>query len=169
MRCDDAWLRYVCPCAFRLHFGRPAVDHRRWPDGHDGPVWVELARGHHLVVLLDAHVEGHVALLGPSPEGREPEHRVLVAALLQLGARVLHQKGVARVRRVARLEGVDDVGALLLEGRPQLVDGKAVAVEAVVVLNAAEQLDLAAERKVLARREQLRNVRVRVVNHAKRA
>ena len=149
-----------------LHLGGARVDHRRRPDGHHRPVGVELARRHHLVVLLDAHVEGHVRRLGPATERREPQHGVLVPLGHQPLARVLHQEGVTGVRRVARLEGVDDVGALASERRLELVDSEAVLVKAVVVLDAAEQLDLAAEAVRLARREHVLDVRVVVVVRA---
>ena len=99
---------------------------------------MELARGHHLLVLLHTHVERHVRSLGPSAERGEPEHRVLVALGHELAPRVLHEEGVARVRRVARLEGVHGVRALGLEGRAQLVHRQAVGVEAVAVLDAPE-------------------------------
>jgi hypothetical protein len=130
---------------------------------------VQLARSHHLLVLLDAHVERHVGLLRPPAERREPQHGVLVAAVHQLAPRVLHQKGVASVRRVARLEGVHGVGALLFEGGAQLVRGEAVVVEAVAVRDLTEELDLTAEREVLARRKQLLHVRVLVVDDTPRA
>ena len=67
----------------------------------------QITCSHHLLVLVDTHVEGHVAGFGPSTEGGEPEDGVLEALGHEPLARVLHEEGVAGVRRVARLEGVD--------------------------------------------------------------
>mmetsp|Transcript_28769 Transcript_28769/g.67857 ORF Transcript_28769/g.67857 Transcript_28769/m.67857 type:complete len:533 (-) Transcript_28769:1408-3006(-) len=152
-----------------LHLRGSGVDHGRGPDGHDRPVRVELARRHHLVVLLDADVQRHVGGLGPAAQRREPEHGVLVAARHQLAARVLHEEGVAGVRGVARLERIDHIGTLLDEGRLELVDGQPVLVEAIVVLDAAEELDLAAQAVGLAGGEHVLDVRVLVVLRAPRA
>mmetsp|Transcript_28112 Transcript_28112/g.89888 ORF Transcript_28112/g.89888 Transcript_28112/m.89888 type:complete len:1079 (+) Transcript_28112:175-3411(+) len=141
-----------------LHLRRPGVDHRRRPDGHDRPALRELRGREVLVVLvlhdghvlLHAHVQRHVVLLRPAAERREPEHGVLVALGEQLLAAVAHEVGVAGVRRVARLEGVDDVGAHARELLHELLLSEAVLVQAVVVADAAQELHLAAEQPVAA-------------------
>mmetsp|Transcript_18880 Transcript_18880/g.38417 ORF Transcript_18880/g.38417 Transcript_18880/m.38417 type:complete len:218 (+) Transcript_18880:1831-2484(+) len=70
--------------------------------------------------------------------------------------------------RVARLEGVDRVGLFRLERGAELIHGEAKLVEAIVVLYASEQLHLATDGEVLARRKQLLDVGVLVVLHAPR-
>ena len=68
-----------------------------------------------------------------SPKGGAPQWLLPLPSLLLVGAPHLHEEGVAGVRGVARLEGVDDVGSLFDEGRLQLVHSQPVLVEAVVV------------------------------------
>mmetsp|Transcript_53937 Transcript_53937/g.142010 ORF Transcript_53937/g.142010 Transcript_53937/m.142010 type:complete len:478 (-) Transcript_53937:1889-3322(-) len=65
---EEGGARDAARLGVELHLGRPGVDHGRRPDGHDGPVRVQLARRHHLVVLLDAHVERHIRRLRPAAE-----------------------------------------------------------------------------------------------------
>mmetsp|Transcript_25990 Transcript_25990/g.40891 ORF Transcript_25990/g.40891 Transcript_25990/m.40891 type:complete len:442 (-) Transcript_25990:191-1516(-) len=118
------------------HLRGARVHHGRGPDGHHRPGRVQHALLQHRHVLLHAHIQGHIVLLGPAAQRGQPEHRVLVPLAQQPVAALLHQVGVARVRGVPRLEGVHDVRVLLGELRAQLLQRQAVLVQAIVVADA---------------------------------
>mmetsp|Transcript_4473 Transcript_4473/g.12915 ORF Transcript_4473/g.12915 Transcript_4473/m.12915 type:complete len:775 (+) Transcript_4473:4268-6592(+) len=131
-----------------FHLGWTGVDHGRRPDGHDRRLGIETTGVgdtglEDLFVLLDADVEWHVVRFGPSSEGTQPEHGFLVSLASEILSGRLHQIGMAGVGGVARLEGVHGIGALVLEFLHQLGGGLSPLVQAVVVSDSIEQLNLA--------------------------
>mmetsp|Transcript_18092 Transcript_18092/g.56484 ORF Transcript_18092/g.56484 Transcript_18092/m.56484 type:complete len:210 (-) Transcript_18092:1307-1936(-) len=146
-----------------LDLRRPAVDHGRGPDAHDRPGRIQHALVEDGLVLFDSHVERHVVGLRPAAQRREPQDRILVAHLDEALAARPHEVRVARVRRVSRLESEDDVRALRGELVIELFRRFAPPVEAVVVGDAVEELDFAAEQPVAARHDAF-DVRVAVVD-----
>jgi hypothetical protein len=118
------------------------------------------------VVLLDAYVEGYVIRLGPAAERGEIYNRLLVAPLEELPAAVVHEPVVGGVGGVTGLESDDSVGATLGEFSAGLGRGQTEFIEAVVVDNALEELDLATKEEVAGREDVLGNPGVLVVSVA---
>mmetsp|Transcript_131570 Transcript_131570/g.294417 ORF Transcript_131570/g.294417 Transcript_131570/m.294417 type:complete len:248 (+) Transcript_131570:657-1400(+) len=99
-------------------------------------------------MLTHARVERHIVVLGPTAQGREPEHWLLVALGLEFRVCVLHEERMTVVDGVPKLEDEDSVRIHRLELGLQGSWGESVLVHPIIVDRGLDHGDLPADEPI---------------------
>ena len=122
------------------HLGWTTVVHWGWPDGEDNVLRWEGAIVNESLVLLHTGVEWHIVILAPATKWVKQKDWVLVSGLHELLTGVLKQENVTIMEWVADLEAIDGISLALLDLLVDLSWSESVLVEAIVELDAAEEV-----------------------------